>query len=250
MLEKGKGQAVLDALDEKWERRERYFKEKSLLERVNPLTLIDVGTPSEVREARKLAKEIVLPMKFSSEVEEDCVQLIAFAFLHLMYLHGADKRMLFPTMDIVVSFLQGAIVEEEEMDEDGYPIEKSYHAKSFWHVVCSVCNAQYFDLDEMLVLKRYSFDEKTIHHDNIKEIYCGYTDVVEFNAKVHPWIYKVALALSCRDKKVVNERAYLASLALQQYIDEHGNCRLGSIDNEIRRRFDLFGLESYDGFDK
>ena len=244
MLEKGKGQAVLDALEERWEQRERYNKEKSLIERKNPLSLICVGTVSEVLDARKLAKEIVLPMHYSSEIEEDCVQLVAFAFLHLIYLHGADKRIPFPAMDTVASFLQGCVVEEEEMDEDGKNVFR-IHPKSFWDMLPTVCCSEYFDSEKEITLNRYSYDKGCVFYGNIKSLYQGYSDVIKCDLPIHPWIYKVALALSSRSKKLVNERAYLASLALQNYIDNNAGCRMGKIDLEINR----FSFESFDDYE-
>lgn len=208
---------------------------KKLQERHNPLVGIRAGTFHEVPDARKVAKDIMLPMGYSAEVAEDCRQILAFVFLYLIYQHAYDnacgKEALFPSLDDALSFLSGLIVMEKQDTDDG---EKSeLKPKSFRTLNYLVLNAGFFERHDELPLNRYPTDSAVLLYYPLQSYYPAYSDVF-LCTKTNPWLFKTAMLFLSRSKKLLAERAYMATLALQEYIDTHEDC--------VRYKKDMQGI--------
>ena len=88
----------------------------------NPLMQIHIGTPDEVWEVRKLAREIVSSVNFPPEIKEHAIEIIATVTLHCIYAHYADPQNypLQATIESVINFLKPKLTTETlAYDKDG-----------------------------------------------------------------------------------------------------------------------------------
>ena len=225
---RSQGAAILEALDEKWNDTLDGLKSASIDKAYNPLCHISFGSPEEVVAARKLAREIILPMGFSAENREDCIQMMALAFLSLSYQSFADNTVPFPTLDTVLSIMQGLVIEEtDDYSSDGHLDETSQYRimfRDFGHYLTSILSFSYFKHSPVLSVNAYEGDNRHVRYDDLKEYYPHSADVLIADEFTHPWIFKTALSFTVRDDAVVRETSYFCSLALHAYIDSHPSC--------------------------
>lgn len=212
--------------------------EDSVMYKCNPLARIEIGMPDEIRQARKFAKEVVKPMNYRSTWEGIVVQCISVSVLYLLYESGREHLDI-PTVEDLRNFLMCNIVEETEEDEDGNETV-AVHVQDFSTTISRL-------LSEKCVPEggiRIHHWDATHNNGEGGFIYKKFVPemlqvlypediVLDLDPYVHPWIYRNFLQLT--NGRDTDTAASLATAALEQYIDEHPECRPWNMENKGKK---------------
>ena len=215
----------------------------------NPLFRVEVGRPQEVLQVQALAGKIVAPMNFSPEVSADCKYIISVMILFCLYQsldaktkdyasfgtgYCGDYITACPTIDFLLRYFSSNVKEEYYCDDEG--IERpEISICSFFDLIQGMIGNNWWESDKFDVkvylpnYKKHGYpvedyiDSYSVNSTDILNRYREHNDgsvgldIIE----IHPWIYNAFLTFSMRKKRLLEERAYLCVLAIENYIEKH-----------------------------
>ena len=195
----------------------------------NVLSRIRIGEQDEIKQVRKLAREIVSPMGYTPNWEPLVIQCLSVLFLHFLYVYVNGDTVLQktkgPWLETIRTYLFSAFVEEEMTDEEGMPVydedtgllqlvikEKPFDG--FLPKIINYCHIPY----EGLIVS-YPDKDVVINRESIQSMYAYEPDIYEVAPDVHPWIHRNAVAMLNTGE--LTSAASMAAAAIEKYIEDN-----------------------------
>lgn len=206
----------------------------------NPLSFIAIGSEREVRDAWRMADDIVHKAKnwdgYPASVLDDVMQLVAVCSLWLLYdyhrRHEEDAKdvRIYPTVLDVFNLLNVQLLQDMYEDEDTGELVEYHYAKGFADVlVHNMVDFQLgldfpvFYLTDMKFAQGKKYVTKTllcrteVSYRRLVERYPYYAKQADWWCS-HPYLHMTLFRLSERDNKELSETVNTACIFLTKYL--------------------------------